>query len=167
MSACSGSTYIVHTASPFPIENPTHEDELIKPAVEGTLAIMKAAKANKVKRVVITSSIAAIMVTRDENKTKFSVEDWSDTSIAQPYEKSKTLAEKAAWDFIKNLPNNEKFEVVTINPGLVLGPNLNEAQFSSGDIIKKFMMREMPGLPYVSMPVVDVRDVAEAHFRGL
>ncbi len=65
MKACSGSTYIVHTASPFPIENPRHEDELIKPAVEGTLAIMKAARANKVKRVVITSSIAAIMVSQD------------------------------------------------------------------------------------------------------
>lgn len=82
MQACSGSTYIVHTASPFPIENPRHEDELIKPAVEGTLAIMKAARANKVKRVVITSSVASIMVSQDENKVNFSVEDWSDTTIA-------------------------------------------------------------------------------------
>jgi nucleoside-diphosphate-sugar epimerase len=82
MHACSGSTYIVHTASPFPIENPRNEDELIKPAVEGTLAIMKAARKNKVKRVIITSSIAAIMVSQDENKTNFSVEDWSDTTIA-------------------------------------------------------------------------------------
>jgi len=82
MQACSGSTYIVHTASPFPIENPRHEDEVIKPAVEGTLAIMKAARANKVKRVVITSSTAAIDVSGDENKKNFTVEDWTDTTIA-------------------------------------------------------------------------------------
>ena len=88
---------------------------------------MKAAWANKVKRVIIKSSSAAFDVSGDENKTNYSVEDWSDTKIAYPYEKSKTLAEKAAWDYIKNLPNDEKFEVVTICPDLVFGPNLNEA----------------------------------------
>ena len=76
----------------------------------------------------------------DDTKTDFSVADWSDTDIAIPYLKSKTLAEKAAWDFIKNLPEDEKFELVTILPGFVLGPNLNEAQFSSGDVIKKLML---------------------------
>ena len=165
--ACAGSTFIIHTASPFPIESPRNEDELIKPAVEGTLSIMKAARANKVKRVVITSSVAAIMVSKDETKTDFSVADWSDTDIAIPYLKSKTLAEKAAWDFIKNLPEDEKFELVTILPGFVLGPNLNEAQFSSGDVIKKLMMRELPALPHLSFVMVDVRDVAEAHLRAL
>ena len=122
-----GSTYIVHTASPFPIEEPKDENVLIKPAVEGTLAVMKAARLNKVKRVVITSSVASIFKTGVEGQTHFTENDWTDTKIAQPYEKSKTLAEKAAWDFISELPEDEKFELATINPGLVVGPNLNEA----------------------------------------
>ncbi len=121
------STYIVHTASPFPIENPKDENVLIKPAVEGTLAVMKAARLNKVQRVVITSSIASIFKTGVEGQTHFTENDWSDPKITQPYEKSKTLAEKAAWDFISNLPEDEKFELAIINPGFILGPNLNEA----------------------------------------
>jgi nucleoside-diphosphate-sugar epimerase len=127
IQAMEGSTYIVHTASPFPIVAPKDENELIKPAVEGTLAVMKAARINKVKRVVITSSVAAIYKTGVEGQSEFSEKDWTDCKVAQPYEKSKTLAELAAWDFIKNLPEDEKFEVATINPGLVIGPNLNEA----------------------------------------
>ena len=122
-----GSTYIVHTASPFPIEKPKDENVLIKPAVEGTLAVMKAARLNKVKRVVVTSSVASIFNTGVEGQTHFTEKDWTDPNVAQAYEKSKTLAEKAAWDFIENLPNDEKFELATINPGLVVGPNLNEA----------------------------------------
>ena len=70
------------------------------------------------------------------------------------------MAEKAAWDFLKGLPDDEKFELVTINPGFIIGPNLNKAQFSSGDIFKKFMLGELPGTPDVYLPMVDVRDVA-------
>ena len=88
-----GSTYIVHTASPFPIESPYNEDVLIKPAVEGTLSVMKAAKLNKVKRVVITSSVAAIFITGKEGQTEYSENDWTDVTLAGAYEKSKTLAE--------------------------------------------------------------------------
>jgi dihydroflavonol-4-reductase len=97
--AIEGSTYVVHTASPFPIANPKNEDVLIKPAVEGTLAVMRAALKNKVKRVVITSSVAAIYVASDKTKTDFSTADWTDLTRATPYEKSKTMAEKAAWEF--------------------------------------------------------------------
>jgi nucleoside-diphosphate-sugar epimerase len=97
--AIEGSTYVVHTASPFIITKPTHEDVLIKPAVEGTMAVMRAAQKNKVKRVVITSSIVAIYVSADKNKTDFTIDDWTDLSIAGAYEKSKTMAERAAWDF--------------------------------------------------------------------
>jgi dihydroflavonol-4-reductase len=127
IQAMEGSTYIVHTASPFPIEEPKDENILIKPAVEGTLAVMKAAKINKVKRVVITSSIVSIFKNGVEGQTHFTENDWTDTKIAPAYDKSKTLAEKAAWDFISNLPDDEKIELATINPGFVLGPNLNEA----------------------------------------
>jgi dihydroflavonol-4-reductase len=99
IQAIQGSTYVVHTASPFPLAAPKDENVLIKPAVEGTLSVCRAAHQSKVKRLVITSSVAAIMVSADKTKMDFTVEDWSDPSSSSPYEKSKTLAEKAAWDF--------------------------------------------------------------------
>ena len=161
--AIEGATYVVHTASPFPIVRPKDEMELIKPAVEGTMAAMRAAHHNKVKRVVITSSVAAIYKNIDKKKTHFTTDDWTDINIAAPYEKSKTMAEKAGWDFIASLPKEEQFEFVTINPGFIIGPNLNECNFSSGDIIKKVMTGGLPGIPKIKMPMVDVRDVAQAH----
>ena len=97
--AIEGSTYVVHTASPAPIVMPKDENVLIKPAVNGTMAIMKAAHKNGVKRVVITSSISAISTTHDPTKTEFTVADWSDLTNADPYDKSKTMAEKSDWDF--------------------------------------------------------------------
>lgn len=101
MKACEGSTYIVHTASPFPLDKPKDpENELYKPAVNGTMSVMKAAQANKVKRVVITSSVVAIYETKDKlTKHTFTPEDWTDIESAAPYPKSKTMAERAAWDF--------------------------------------------------------------------
>jgi dihydroflavonol-4-reductase len=96
-------------------------------------------------------------------KTEHTVADWSDLTNADPYIKSKTLAEKAAWEFQASLPESERFEIVTINPCLVFGPNINKAQFSSGEVIKKLMMREFPGIPKLAKGIVDVRDVAEAH----
>ena len=90
---------MVHTASPFPIVAPKDENVLIKPAVEGTLSVCKACQQSKVKRLVITSSVVAIMVAADKTKKDFTVADWSDVKSCKPYEKSKTLAERAAWDF--------------------------------------------------------------------
>jgi len=91
--AIEGCQYVVHTASPFPIKKPKHEDDLIKPAVEGTTAAVEAAIQNKVKRIVITASVASIMATKDKTKTNFSNEDFSDPDACDPYSKSKTLAE--------------------------------------------------------------------------
>lgn len=88
---------------------------------------MKAARLNKVKRVVVTSSIVAISENGAEGQTVFTESDWTNAQTAEPYAKSKTLAEKAAWEFIEKLPSDEKFELATINPGFVLGPNLNKA----------------------------------------
>ena len=140
IAAMEGSDYIVHTASPFPIEAPKDENVLIKPAVQGTLAACKAAQINKVKKLVITSSVAAIMDRKDKKNRNFGPEDWSEIEIQKPYSKSKTLAEKAAWDFVAALPDDEKFDLVIINPGLILGPNLNKCNFSSGDIMKKILL---------------------------
>ncbi len=99
--AIKGCDYVVHTASPFPLKIPDDENLLIRPAVEGTLAVVKAAHKYKVKRVVITSSIVSIKEKKPEDmKEMYDENDWSDVSVAKPYPKSKTLAEKAAWDFL-------------------------------------------------------------------
>jgi nucleoside-diphosphate-sugar epimerase len=114
------------------LDPPSDENILIRPAVEGTLAVMKAAHKHKVKRVVITSSCASIMIQKEENsKPVYTEQDWSDVTIAAPYEKSKTLAERAAWDFLKALPESERFELTIINPGLILGPSLIPGDFAS------------------------------------
>lgn len=130
---------------------------------------MEGAKKHGVKRVVITSSVAAIYKPVDTKQRKYSRADWTDLARkdVSPYEKSKTLAEKAAWDFLKALPENERFELATVNPGLVLGPNLNKANFSSGDVIKKLLTGEIPRAPSMCMCVVDVRDVAKAHLNAI
>lgn len=138
--------------------------ELIKPAVDGTLAVMEGCKLAKVKRVVVTSSIAAI---QRKDKQHFTPNDWSDFQNDKPYQKSKHLAEKAAWDFVGNLSEQNKFELAVINPGFIIGPNLNKANFSSGDAIKKFMLGGFPRVPKMSMPVIDVRDCARAHLQAL
>jgi nucleoside-diphosphate-sugar epimerase len=135
-NALKGTDYIVHTASPFPLAAPKDEMEIIRPAVDGTLAVMEAAKVNKCKKVVITSSVATVMFNETVEDRKLNWNDWSPEKI-DPYPKSKLLAEKAAWDFIRNLPQHDKFPIVTINPGFILGPNLNEASFTSGEFIKK------------------------------
>jgi len=167
--AIEGADFVVHTASPFTIAQPKDENELIKPAVDGTMAAVEAAFQNKVKRIVITSSVAAIMVNKDPKVTHFTPESWSDTTIPQctPYNKSKTLAEKCAWDFQKAHANDDhKMEIVTINPGFVLGPNLNKCQFASGDVVKQIMSGDLP-FPHMSMGCVDVRDVAQAHLQAI
>ncbi len=104
-TAIEGCDYVVHTASPFPDNNPKDENVLIKPAVEGTMAVMRAAHQHKVKRVVITSSVASIMMKTNLNvKESYNEDDWSDLDACKAYEKSKTLAERAAWDFLHALP---------------------------------------------------------------
>ena len=166
--AIEGCEYVVHTASPLPIKMPTDENELIKPAVEGTLAVLRAAHKHKVKRVVWTSSGLTISMRRPENqKPLYNESDWSDVDILAPYEKSKTLAEQAAWKFIQELPEGEKVELVTIIPGLVQGPALIQSDFSSSNYMKMLMLGLMPALPKVMFPIVDVRNVAEAHLQGV
>jgi dihydroflavonol-4-reductase len=126
-----GCKFVVHTASPFSLDKPKHENDLILPAVNGTLAAMKGCKMHGVKRIVITSSAESIFSTTDLKQTYFTRDDWTDVNRKNlsAYAKSKTLAEKAAWDFLQSLPEEERFELVCVNPGLVFGPNLNKANF--------------------------------------
>lgn len=163
------ATAVLHVASPFPPVPPAHEDDLIAPAREGTLRVLSAAARARVKRVVLTSSIAAILSGRPrEGGEVYDEETWSDTSQKiGAYEKSKTLAERAAWDLVAALPSEERFELVVVNPGVVLGPLLDESVSTSIEFVKKLMRREVPGCAPLGFAVVDVRDVAKMHLLAL
>ena len=166
--AVTGCTYVHHVASPFPNKIPDHEDELIKPAKEGTLRVLKAAADAGVRRVVLTSSLAAVSggYPPDDSRV-FDENDWSIVERCPPYPKSKTLAERAAWDFIENLDESSPMELSVINPGAVLGPVLNRHYSTSGEIVRKLLMREIPGTANIGFPCVDVRDVASAHLAAM
>lgn len=166
--AVNGCTYVLHVASPFPKAAPKHEDELIVPARDGALRVLKAASEAGVKRVVMTSSLAAVMVGHPEGKTSFSEQDWSVVENTRgAYEKSKTIAERAAWDFVAALPEDKKIELSVINPGAVLGPVLEKDSGTSGEVVRMLMKRELPGCPRLGWPMVDVRDVAAAHLAAM
>jgi dihydroflavonol-4-reductase len=162
--AMGGIAALVHTASPFPIVQPKDPAVVIRPAVEGTERVLKAAAAAGVTRVVLTSSIAAV-VNEAKPDTLQDEADWCDVHLptTTPYSKSKTLAERAAWEIAKA----RGLRLTTINPGLVLGPPLDEHYGSSLGLIERFMKGKDPMLPPMGLPIVDVRDVAEMHLRAL
>lgn len=159
-----GMDYIQHIASPFPRELPKNEDDLILPAKNGTLNILKAASVNGVKRVVITSSIAAIVYGKSKNHRNgvFDETHWTDANNKKdntPYFRSKTIAEKAAWDFIKS--DNSGLELTTVCPGAMLGPILEKDFGTSASIVIKAMDGSMPALADIGFDVVDVRSIAD------
>ncbi|MFI6869690.1 NAD-dependent epimerase/dehydratase family protein [Nocardia sp. NPDC050406] len=155
--AVAGCRYVIHAASPFPAGEPEHEDELVRPAVDGALRVLRAAEAAGVERVVLTSSIAAVRVGHENVCTE---DDWSDPARCNPYEKSKTLAERAAWEFARSRPG---FELAVINPGMILGPVQRAEARTSVDAVRLLLAGEMPGVPRIAFAMVDVRDVATAH----
>ena len=167
--ALEGCDFLLHVASPFVVKEPKDENELIKPAVEGTLRALKAAKKAGVKRVVLTSSTVA-MHGGKEGLIKINQDSWTDVNAKNvtAYFKSKTLAEKSAWDFIKNQTGNNKLELVVVNPGPIYGPTLtgnlaNEAM----DFFKKLINGQVPMLPRAYSAMSDVRDVATIHVAAL
>ena len=171
IQAVNGCEYVYHTASPFPFDVPRDENEIIKPAVEGTLNVLKACTAaGSVKRVVLTSSATAVSggfsISREN---PYNEEDWADEAICTAYEKSKVRAERAAWDFVKELDANKKFELATITPTFVIGPPLtpSSAKSASIDAIKKAFTKEVPILIEMSIAIADVRDVAAAHIAAM
>jgi dihydroflavonol-4-reductase len=158
--AVAGCRYVLHVASPFPLADPADENELIRPAVQGTLRVLRACAASgTVKRVVLTSSVAAVRPTRP-GPGPLTEADWADTDGHDPYQQSKTLAERAAWDFVHA---NGRPELVVINPGLVLGPVQHAAAGTSLEPIRRLLARQLPGIPRLGWAIVDVRDVAAAH----
>lgn len=165
--AMQGCDVLIHTASPFPMGDPKDPQELIRPAVEGTKRAMNAAKAAGIKRVILTSSNAAIY--KDANKPKDAPSDetnWTtpDADFVTAYEASKTLAERAAWDFIAENPD---MTLTSINPGLVLGPPMDDRFGTSLDLVARVMSGKDPFAPPFELRVVDVRDVAMLHVAAI
>jgi dihydroflavonol-4-reductase len=167
--AMEGCDYVLHVASPFVVKAPKDENELIKPAVDGTLRALKAAKKAGIKRVVLTSSTAS-MQGGQYGIVHLTQDSWTDVNEKNvtAYFKSKTLAEKAAWDFIKNQTGNEKLELVVINPGPIYGPTLTgNLQSESMDFFKKLISGKVPMLPKADSVMSDVRDIAYIHVKAL
>lgn len=162
--AMAGVAALVHTASPFPIAQPKDPAMVIRPAVEGTERVLKAAAAAGVTRVVLTSSAVAV-INEAKPDTLQDEADWCDIHLPSttPYAKSKTLAERTAWEIAKA----RGLRLTTINPGLVLGPPLDEHYGSSLALAERFLKGKDPMMPPFGMPIVDVRDVAEMHLRAL
>jgi dihydroflavonol-4-reductase len=163
--AMAGCGALIHTASPFPITQPKDADDLIRPAVEGTKRALLAAAAAGIARVVLTSSTVAVIDTTRRDGHVFDEADWADAGGAPeaPYARSKVMAERAAWD----IAAAKGLRLTTINPALILGPALDAAFGSSIGLVKRILRGRDPMLPKLGFPVVDVRDVAEAHVRAL
>jgi nucleoside-diphosphate-sugar epimerase len=165
--AVAGCEYVLHVASPLPPNMPKHEDELIVPAREGTLRVLRAARDAGVKRVVLTSSFAAIGYGHPPRKTPFNETDWTDLNGdgVYAYVKSKTLAEGAAWNFIANQGGG--LELSVVNPVGVFGPVLGPDYSASILLVQRLMDGAIPGVPRLYFGVVDVRDVADLHIRAM
>ena len=164
-AAVDGCDYVLHVASPFILEVPSDENVLIKPAVDGTLRVLNACSKAVVKKVVLTSSVAAVAYGHGVEKT-YDESDWSNTgedSGITPYAKSKTLAEKAAWNFVEELDTDKKFDFTVINPVGVFGPMLTRDIGTSNSLVSRLINGELPACPATHMGYVDVRDVAKAH----
>jgi nucleoside-diphosphate-sugar epimerase len=165
--AVAGCDYVLHVASPFPPNVPKHEDELIVPAREGALRVLRAARDAGVKRVVLTSSFAAIGYGHAPQQAPFNESNWTDLtgSDTTAYVKSKTLAERAAWDFVA--AEGGALELSVVNPVVVLGPVLGPDYSPSVLLIHRLMSGGVPGSPKLTFGVVDVRDVADLHLRAM
>ena len=164
--AIDGCDYVLHIASPFINGLPDHEDELIKPALTGTQRILELSATNpQIKKIIITSSFAAVGDTFN-GQTVFNESDWSDpnNNKISAYNKSKTLAEKSAWDFMESNPS---FKLTVINPVGVIGPMLSDDIGTSNLFVKKILDGSTPGNPGLHIGFVDVRDVARAHVDSI
>lgn len=161
--AVEGCRYVIHTASPFPPGFPTNEQALIRTARDGALRVLRAAHRTNVKRVVLTSSIAA--TNHGDGQAPFTEDNWTDPEgpRATPYYKSKTLTERAAWAFAHEVG----LDLTVINPSVILGPLLGAHFGTSVGLIHHLMTGQFEGIPRFGFSVVDVRDVADAHIRAM
>lgn len=165
--ALEGCRYVLHVASPNPLLEPKDRDALVAPAREGALRVLRAAKAAGVQRVVLTSSIVAITGIRHAGEHTYTEADWTnaDAPEATAYTRSKTLAERAAWDYANS--EGRGLELATVNPVLVLGPVLEKDFGTSAELIHQILGRKVPGFPRLGFSIVDVRDVAALHLLAM
>ncbi len=165
--AVAGCEYVLHVASPLPPSVPKHEDDLIVPARDGALRVLRASREAGVKRVVLTSSFAAVGYGYKPQSAPFDETNWThlDGDDVAPYTKSKTLAERAAWDFIAK--EGGSLELSVVNPVGVFGPVLGPDYSASILIVQRLMDGALPGSPKLSFGIVDVRDVVDLHLRAM
>jgi nucleoside-diphosphate-sugar epimerase len=165
--AVDGCRYVQHVASPFVLEQPKDKNELIRPAVEGTRRAVQAALGAGVERVVLTSSVAAIVYGHEGRTSAFTEADW--TNLESPrvtaYQESKTRAEQEAWRIAEGFGARERLAV--INPGAILGPLLDEDPGTSAQLAVRLLDGSMPGTPKMTFSVIDVRDVAAAQVAAM
>lgn len=165
-TAVEGCDYVLHVASPFPGKEPEDENDLIRPAKEGTLRVLRVASDARVRRVIMTSSFAAIGYGHPPTKMPFTEKDWTNLDVPLPaYIKSKTIAERTAWDFVQS--EGRGLELSVINPTGIFGPVLGKDFSSSISMIKQMLDGKMPGCPRIYFGVVDVRDVVDLHLRAM
>jgi dihydroflavonol-4-reductase len=164
--AVGGCEYVLHVASPFPPAQPKDPDELIVPAREGTLRVLGASLEAGAKRVVVTSSVAAVSGVRGAGSRTLTEDDWTDPDKPglSPYVRSKAIAERAAWDFVREA--GEEKRLATINPGAIVGPLLSDDPSYSLQAIER-LLKGMPGVPRIGFSFVDVRDVADLHVKAM
>ena len=165
--AVKGADFVLHVASPFPPGEPKDENELIVPAREGALRVLRAGRDAGVKRVVLTSSFAAIGYGKPSRDRPFDETDWTDPTApgVSAYVKSKTIAERAAWDFVAR--EGGALELSVVNPTGVVGPVLSHDLATSVLLVKRLLDGAVPGCPRLYFGLVDVRDVADLHIRAM
>ncbi|NIY94353.1 SDR family oxidoreductase [Vibrio diazotrophicus] len=167
LSAMQDCDYVLHVASPLPMGDPKNEDDVIKPAVEGTLRVLTFAKKAGVKRVVTTSSFAAVGYSHTDTSQVITEQSWTNPKQKglSVYNKSKVLAERAAWDYIRN--EGKELELTVINPMGIFGPLTNQRLSAGHALLRQLMSGEMQGVPDITIGIVDVRDVADLHIRAM
>lgn len=164
--AAAGCDAVLHVASPTLTQVPRNDDEMVRPAMDGTLRVLRAARDAAVRRVVMTSAIGAIAYGHEPRVTPFTEQDWTNVAApVAPYQKSKTLAERAAWDFVAR--EGRGLELATVNPTAVLGPVLGPDYSPSLNGIARMLDGSMPTLLKFATGYVDVRDVASLHLLAM
>ncbi len=164
--ALQGCTYLLHVASPTTIES-ADENDMIRPAVDGVLRVLKAARQAGVKRVVLTSSFGALGFSNHDRNSVTTEANWTDPNEKglSAYEKSKVLAERAAWEFIKN--EGGQLELAVINPVAIFGPLLGRSASPSFGLLKSLLSGSMKAVPNIVLNTIDIRDVADLHIRAM
>ena len=167
--AMKGCEFVMHVSSPFINIEPKDENEYIRPAVDGTMRALRAAKSAGIKRVVLTSSMVSMLESADKS-IKVDSESWTNVKAknVSSYAKSKTLAEQAAWDFINAQKDTPKMELAVVNPGPVFGPSLSgDLTGASMGMFTNMLQGKMPMIPQASINMSDVRDIAKIHVLAL